>query len=81
MPDEILRRLAVWSCKLFMEIITYEDSLIEQLRANKVWFEGFHSHSLYDPNHFSLTCARATSHLFEKLELLVKIHSFSYPKL
>ena len=89
MPDEILRSLAVYwnivkitfqSCKMFPEIIAYEDSLIKQFRSNKVWVEGFHSHSLYDPNDFSHLCKNHIPSVFEKFELFVKNRSFGYPK-
>ncbi len=89
MPDEIIRSLIVYwnvvkitfqSCKMFPEIIAYEDSLITQCRANKVWAEKFTSHSLYDPSEFVHLCKNQIPAVFEKFELFVRNRNLGHPK-
>jgi len=89
MPDEIIRSLIVYwnvvkitfqSCKMFPEIIAYEDSLIQQCRSNKVWAEGFFSHSLYDPAEFLHLCRNQIPAIFEKFESFVKKRNLGHPK-
>ena len=89
MPDDIIRSLIVYwnvvkvtfqTCKMFPEIIAYEDSLIQQCRSNKVWAEGYYSHSLYDPTDFVHLCKNQIPALFDKFELFVKNRNLGHPR-